>query len=350
MSLPFPLPLMFLLPNIPNLMVSLQSCRAKEAVLSVEHNQVINLTTAFRYSGCRERLAYDYEYRNSPSNTAQLNMNNSLVNMTTMTTTNPEKGRIIIECRSNRTFASTRERWWFIAISNCDSKKGLRLKYRITMTNDQSPGSWIKHFSADQLCKFSEESPRLLYTICSEFNLSHSKCLEEDEVFHLFRIKCANPFPPKRTTYLITSFLHLLSHCHFAVPPSWTKRWTLNSGRHYQMFYTLTLPFVFFITSFSWHHRTLQVRHLYLPDFRILFRSMDFGDMVLSLTTQLILISSDSFILSLSHCFTLMRCPPCPPSPTRDIQIVFGFGSLASFWTNITDNILLYLCSVWHGQ
>lgn len=52
-------------------------------------------------------------------------------------------------CESAREFESSRERWWYIAVSNCDTKKGLRLKYSLEMTNDG--GSWLRHFSADQL-------------------------------------------------------------------------------------------------------------------------------------------------------------------------------------------------------
>ena len=52
----------------------------------------------------------------------------------------------------NRTFQSYRERWWYIALDNCGTKKGLYLKYRITMTNSQS-NTWLKHFSADEFCK-----------------------------------------------------------------------------------------------------------------------------------------------------------------------------------------------------
>ncbi|KAK7069098.1 hypothetical protein SK128_011323, partial [Halocaridina rubra] len=51
-------------------------------------------------------------------------------------------------CKGSRTFRSVRERWWFIAVSNCESTKGLQLKYRITMTNGFD--YWTKHFSADE--------------------------------------------------------------------------------------------------------------------------------------------------------------------------------------------------------
>ena len=102
-----------------------------------------------------------------------------------------DKPTTVIFCKSNRTFASQRERWWYIALSNCDSKKGLRLKYRIVMTNDQAHGSWIKHFSADQLCKLHFR--RLFF---------QKKCL------HVSSCYCHLPFESgsqsTETTYLIT--------------------------------------------------------------------------------------------------------------------------------------------------
>lgn len=55
-------------------------------------------------------------------------------------------------CVHHRTFQSYRERWWFIALDNCDTQKGLYLKYRITMTNSQT-NQWLRHFSADEFCK-----------------------------------------------------------------------------------------------------------------------------------------------------------------------------------------------------
>ncbi|KAF0290831.1 Transmembrane protein 145 [Amphibalanus amphitrite] len=54
-------------------------------------------------------------------------------------------------CVGNRTFISSRERWWFIAVSNCDSEKGLDLKYDFLMTNGPEENSWLYHFSADEM-------------------------------------------------------------------------------------------------------------------------------------------------------------------------------------------------------
>lgn len=43
-----------------------------------------------------------------------------------------------------------RERWWFIAVANCNSTSGLHLKYRILMTNGDPDNKWFYHFSADE--------------------------------------------------------------------------------------------------------------------------------------------------------------------------------------------------------
>ncbi|KAI1296606.1 Transmembrane protein [Halotydeus destructor] len=100
-------------------------CTKQEAVLSTNNMQVINLTTRYQYSGCTERRVYSDD--------------------------NETSSTVMVECDYHRYFESARERWWFIAVSNCASRKGLRLKYRFEMTNDREP--WTKHFSADEFCK-----------------------------------------------------------------------------------------------------------------------------------------------------------------------------------------------------
>ena len=65
-------------------MCSLQTCREKMAVLDVNNNQIINLTTNYGLSGCTINAAGIYQ------------------------------------CNGGRIFRSSRERWWFIAVSHCD--------------------------------------------------------------------------------------------------------------------------------------------------------------------------------------------------------------------------------------
>lgn len=44
-------------------------------------------------------------------------------------------------------------RWWYIAVSNCGSSKGLDVVYRFKMTNGETGDFWHEHFSADEMCK-----------------------------------------------------------------------------------------------------------------------------------------------------------------------------------------------------
>lgn len=69
-------------------------------------------------------------------------------------------GTIIVSCSNAGGFTSVRERWWYIAVGNCGSDKGIDIKYRFRMTNGPPGDFWHEHFSADEMCKFS--SSRLL--------------------------------------------------------------------------------------------------------------------------------------------------------------------------------------------
>ncbi|XP_026739984.1 transmembrane protein 145-like [Trichoplusia ni] len=63
---------------------------------------------------------------------------------------NPEKEHLMVTCHNSRRFRSARERWWFIAISNCDNNKGLDVRYKFLMTNGMDGDFWHEHFSADE--------------------------------------------------------------------------------------------------------------------------------------------------------------------------------------------------------
>lgn len=62
----------------------------------------------------------------------------------------PSNEKLVISCHNSRRFRSARERWWFIAISNCDSDKGLNIRYKFLMTNGGDGDFWHEHFSADE--------------------------------------------------------------------------------------------------------------------------------------------------------------------------------------------------------
>lgn len=68
--------------------------------------------------------------------------------------TRKEKGTVMVICNSVGGFTTARERWWYIAISNCRSNKGLDVRYRFRMTNGPFGDFWHEHFSADEMCEF----------------------------------------------------------------------------------------------------------------------------------------------------------------------------------------------------
>ncbi|XP_073255470.1 transmembrane protein 145-like [Porites lutea] len=89
-------------------------CIDREDKVYRGNNQVINLTTNYIWSGCIEKEVV---------------------------------GRKYLVCDGDRRFKSDRERWWYIAVSNCETTKGLLLEYTLEMTNGDG---WGKHFSADE--------------------------------------------------------------------------------------------------------------------------------------------------------------------------------------------------------
>ncbi|KAL1139755.1 hypothetical protein AAG570_006732, partial [Ranatra chinensis] len=101
----------------PSVYKSNKTCDQREAVLNRRLNQIVSLTVSDVGSGCTEAVS----------------------NKSTL-----------IQCHQARRFRSARERWWFLAISNCNSTKGLNLKYRFLMTNGPSGDYWHEHFSADE--------------------------------------------------------------------------------------------------------------------------------------------------------------------------------------------------------
>lgn len=56
-----------------------------------------------------------------------------------------------VHCHNAGTFFSARERWWYIAVANCGSDKGLDITYRFKMTNGQPGDFWSEHYSADEM-------------------------------------------------------------------------------------------------------------------------------------------------------------------------------------------------------
>ncbi|XP_059081294.1 transmembrane protein 145-like isoform X2 [Tigriopus californicus] len=98
----------------------LKTCAEKESVLQVENNQFINLTTDMLVAGCKRHVA---------------NVSGAVPH---------------IICKGTRNFNTARERWWFVAISNCNSTNGLSMNYRFLMTNGYKGDLLHYHFSADE--------------------------------------------------------------------------------------------------------------------------------------------------------------------------------------------------------
>lgn len=66
--------------------------------------------------------------------------------------TKPRKSNRKVICRHSRRFRSSRERWWFIAVSNCNGTRGIDVNYKILMVNGPTDDYWHHHFSADEFC------------------------------------------------------------------------------------------------------------------------------------------------------------------------------------------------------
>lgn len=70
-----------------------------------------------------------------------------------------KKQTIYVSCHNAGGFTSARPRWWYIALANCGSSKGMDVRFKFRMTNGAIGDFWNEHFSADETCKFSDLSP-----------------------------------------------------------------------------------------------------------------------------------------------------------------------------------------------
>lgn len=64
-----------------------------------------------------------------------------------------KKQSILVSCHNAGGFTSSRQRWWYIALANCGSNKGMEVRYKFRMTNGALGDFWHEHFSADEMCK-----------------------------------------------------------------------------------------------------------------------------------------------------------------------------------------------------
>lgn len=101
-----------------------KTCQEKSGVLKPENNQIIKLAD--------ERSEFGVGLRDSGC---------SLFT----------RGKQIwYNCTDERKFLSYRERWWYLALANCNSTNGLYVEYRIWMTNGDPENFWFYQFSADE--------------------------------------------------------------------------------------------------------------------------------------------------------------------------------------------------------
>ena len=80
-----------------------------------------------------------------------------------------KKQTIYVSCHNAGGFKSSRPRWWYIALANCGSNKGMDVWFKFRMTNGPDGDFWHEHFSADEMCKIA-----LSLFSAGSFNLSKS--------------------------------------------------------------------------------------------------------------------------------------------------------------------------------
>lgn len=84
-----------------------------------------------------------------------------------------------VRCHNAGTFFSARERWWYIAVANCGTEKGLDISYKFKMTNGKPGDFWSEHYSADETRMSFETfyflfSHDFLFSNLNSFFCSHS--------------------------------------------------------------------------------------------------------------------------------------------------------------------------------
>ena len=139
-----------------------------------ENNQFINLTEKVIVSGCK-----------------RLNQTIS--------------GRDEIHCKGSRNFNTARDRWWFIAASNCESAKGLSLYYKFLMTNGPKDDILHHHFSADEF---------YLLPILLTASVIHMLILFMS-LWSAIVLKARHLFHATYKLYLMLIFLHVSRFCLF---------------------------------------------------------------------------------------------------------------------------------------
>ncbi|ESP00088.1 hypothetical protein LOTGIDRAFT_213289, partial [Lottia gigantea] len=131
------------------------NCSVKYSKLSVQNHQVIQLDDSQDYaassSGCKLMDQNGYKFYN---------------------------------CSGKRTFRSSRERWWFIALSRCENKPG-QLDYNMHLTNGEPDELLTYEFSADEFYILPVDIAFLLgYLIMVFLSIVVAVHLKNRQLFH----------------------------------------------------------------------------------------------------------------------------------------------------------------------
>lgn len=135
----------------------IQTFEQKVAVIDPANNQVIELSVLYSWSGCKEVT---------------------------------KNGQQIYRCEGGRKFRSTRERWWFIAVSRCNqpanTPQGINLTYTLHMTNSPDDDDILHYeFSADEFYILPTNIAFAgIYVVICLFSIISAYILRSRQLFH----------------------------------------------------------------------------------------------------------------------------------------------------------------------
>lgn len=118
-----------------------------------EHEQDEGKSTGFDHEVYDNNLENSTEYRNDVEQLFESNKTR-MKRFIGKLYESEKKTQIYVSCHNAGGFTSSRQRWWYIALANCGSKKGIEVYYRFIMTNGPRGDFWHEHFSADEMCKY----------------------------------------------------------------------------------------------------------------------------------------------------------------------------------------------------
>ncbi|XP_070201557.1 transmembrane protein 145-like [Littorina saxatilis] len=138
---------------------SSKNCSERVSVLSKANNQIIDLTnriTGSRSAGCTEYTQGNEVYYN---------------------------------CTDSVSFRAARERWWYISLARCQpsegGKRGLKLDYKIHLTNGHADDYWRYELSADEFWILPTDIGFLIaYIVLLVISFNVAIRLTKQQMFH----------------------------------------------------------------------------------------------------------------------------------------------------------------------